>query len=82
MARAAGPWAVYQMTIKGTPTVVRVVCEQREWEQLDRSHPCTYWLVRDRIGSETEAERLAREPITPQPTVPTVAMGPVALSNV
>jgi hypothetical protein len=63
------------MTIRGNPSIVRVVCEQREWEQLDKTHPGTYSLVRGSITSETEAERLAREPVTGQPIIPVVANG-------
>jgi hypothetical protein len=83
MARTgAGPWAVYQMTIRGNPSVVRVVCEQREWEQLDKTHPATYQLVRESIASETEAERLAREPVTSMPTVLMAANGQLPQSKV
>jgi hypothetical protein len=37
-----------------------VVCEQREWELLERARPGFHQLVRDGILTEQEAEKLAR----------------------
>jgi hypothetical protein len=57
----SGPWAVYQMTIKGKPNTVRVICPQRDWDKMELAQPGTFPLVRGWITSESEAERIARE---------------------
>jgi hypothetical protein len=55
-------WVVYRMTLsklKGT-TGGNVVCEQREWDALELAQPGLHVLIRAGIGSEQEAEKLAR----------------------
>ena len=37
-----------------------VVCEEREWDVLERARPGFHVLIRNGIGSEQEAEKLAR----------------------
>jgi hypothetical protein len=56
-----GPWAVYQTTIRGKPTLMRVICEQSEWDKMEKGQPNGHSLIRGWIQSEAEAERLARE---------------------
>jgi hypothetical protein len=54
-------WVVY--TTGETGKVgggVNVVCEQSEWEEIERTQPGHHTLVRDGIASESEAEKLAR----------------------
>lgn len=53
-------WVVYQMEIHGKPTGANAVCEQGEWDAMERAHPGHRKLVQAGIASEGEAERLAR----------------------
>ena len=56
-------WVVYRMHTQGNNTQPGghgVVCEQEEWDAMERANPGYYTLVRADIGSETEAENLAR----------------------
>jgi hypothetical protein len=53
-------WVVYRMTIHGKPSGVSAVCEQAEWEAMERDRPGYHLLVRAGITNEGEAERLAR----------------------
>jgi hypothetical protein len=39
---------------------MNVVCEQAEWDAMERDQPGRYKLVRSGIMSEVEAELLAR----------------------
>lgn len=57
---AAGPWAVYSITMPKTSAVLRAVCRQSEWDAMERDQPGRQLLVRGWIESEAEAERLAR----------------------
>jgi len=58
--RGTGPWVVYQMTLKGQPSGINVVCEQAEWDALDRANPGLHTLIKAGIATEGEAERHAR----------------------
>ena len=53
-------WAVYSLPMKGSPDGMRAVCEQAEWEAMDRAKPGFYTLIQAGIEHEGEAERLAR----------------------
>ena len=53
-------WVVYLMTVHGKPSGMNAVCEQGEWEAMERAAPGYHTLVRSGIASESEAERLAR----------------------
>src|SRR5260370_41563325 len=53
-------WVVYRMTIHGKPTGMSAVCEQQEWDAMERAQPGHHTLVRAGITNEGEAERLAR----------------------
>jgi hypothetical protein len=55
----AGPWVVYRMTLH-FQHVGMAVCEQAEWDELERERPGYHTLVKAGIASESEAERLAR----------------------
>jgi hypothetical protein len=55
-----GTWVVYQMPVKGIPAGVRGICEQWEWEALERAKPGVNTLIQAGITNEGEAERLAR----------------------
>jgi hypothetical protein len=53
---------VYQQTMRVSKkqVVSNAVCEQAEWDALEAAEPGVRTLVRGRIGTEEEAERLAR----------------------
>jgi hypothetical protein len=52
-------WVVYKMKLAG-PQGPNAVCEQAEWEEMERLNPGRHTLLRSGITSEPEAERLAR----------------------
>jgi hypothetical protein len=53
-------WVVYRMALPKSPDGMNVVCEQREWDDLQQRQPGLHQLVKAGIASEAEAERLAR----------------------
>ena len=53
-------WVVYLMTIRGRTSGMNAVCEQGEWEAMERAQPGYHTLVQAGIINEGEAERLAR----------------------
>ena len=53
-------WVIYQPLNKGEPAGPQAVCEQDEWEAMERQNPGGQTLVRGGITNEGEAERLAR----------------------
>jgi hypothetical protein len=53
-------WVVYTMTLHNHPEGMRAVCEQSEWDEMERARPGYHKLVQGGITSEGEAERLAR----------------------
>ncbi len=53
-------WVVYLMTIQGKTSGMNAVCEQGEWEAMERARPGYHTLVQAGIINEGEAERLAR----------------------
>jgi hypothetical protein len=59
-ARRPLSWVVYRVTLKGQADGPNAVCEQAEWEALERDRPGVHTLIRAGIASEGEAERLAR----------------------
>jgi len=55
-------WVVYRVT--AAPGVLggsNAVCEQGEWEEMQRQQPGHRTLIKKGIASEAEAERVARE---------------------
>jgi hypothetical protein len=48
------------MTIHGKPTGMSAVCEQREWDAMERAQPGHHTLIVAGLTNEGEAERLAR----------------------
>jgi hypothetical protein len=75
MAKIEKPisWVVYRMTVlvNRKTTGMGAVCQQGEWEAMERAQPGHQTLIRSGISTEGEAERLARsiEPISTQPLV-------------
>jgi hypothetical protein len=63
-------WVVYLMTIRGKTSGMNAVCEQGEWQAMERARPGYHTLVQSGIINEGEAERLARDPplLQRQPT--------------
>jgi hypothetical protein len=59
-AEQAELWVVYLMADPKYPEGRRAVCEQGEWDQMERDRPGHHTLVRAGITNEAEAERLAR----------------------
>jgi hypothetical protein len=53
-------WVVYRMTLSKDVVGGNVVCEQREWDAIELARPGLHLLIRDGIGTEQEAEKLAR----------------------
>ena len=53
-------WVVYQMTLSRVGAGAHAVCEQDEWDAMEASNPGYHTLIRQGIGSESEAETLAR----------------------
>jgi hypothetical protein len=53
-------WVVYKMNRAG-PLGPSAVCEQSEWDEMEREQPGYHTLIRAGITNEPEAERLARE---------------------
>jgi hypothetical protein len=53
-------WVVYLMTIHGKTSGMNAVCEQGEWEAMERARPGYHTLVQAGIINEGEAEWLAR----------------------
>jgi len=53
-------WVVYRMTVGGRVPGVNAVCEQGEWDAIQRQQPGCHTLIRAGIDNEGEAERLAR----------------------
>ena len=53
-------WVVSQMTLHGQAAPRNAICEQIEWEAIERSRPGYHTLVRSGITNEAEAEKLAR----------------------
>ena len=64
-------WVVYKMTLWGKAPGPNAVCEQAEWDEMERRRPGYHSLIRGGIASESEAERLARS--APGGTAPRVA---------
>lgn len=53
-------WVVYRMTMPGNAPGGNVVCERREWDALDGQQPGLHTLLHTGLGTEREAELLAR----------------------
>jgi len=54
-------WVVYKMSLNGKAPGPNAVCEQGEWDAMEKAEPGRHTLIREGIKSEAEAERVARE---------------------
>ena len=73
--KAAVTWVVYKMHLAGTEGP-NAVCEQAEWDEMERTRPGAQFLVRCGIATEGAAERLARGTSgDPKPKAPRAAQG-------
>jgi hypothetical protein len=54
-------WVVYRITLQKNPIGGVAICEQAEWDEMERDRPGFHTLIREGITSETEAEKLARD---------------------
>jgi hypothetical protein len=62
-------WVIYQTMVRGQPNGLASVCDQTEWEAMERLQPGAHPLIQAGIKTEGEAERLARQP-RPAPPKP------------
>ena len=70
-ARRPESWVVYQTIVRGEVVGPNGVCEQAEWDEMERTRPGAHTLVQSGIASEGLAERLARgKSGDPVPRVP------------
>jgi hypothetical protein len=53
-------WVVYRMTVHGKQGGASAVCEQGEWDTMERARPGHHTLILAGIPTEAEAERVAR----------------------
>jgi hypothetical protein len=53
-------WVIYQSVAKGVASGTHGVCDQADWDRMERSSPGRQILIQTGIGSEAAAERLAR----------------------
>jgi hypothetical protein len=53
-------WVVYRMTVHRQEGGMNAVCEQSEWDAMERARPGYHTLIRAGISNEAEAERFAR----------------------
>ena len=53
-------WVIYQAVSKGVVCGPNAVCEQAEWEAMERARPGCTSVVQTGIADEAVAERLAR----------------------
>ena len=61
MSKKPESWVVYKVSVNGVPRGPNAVCEQAEWDEMERAQPGHHTLIREGVASEAEAERLARE---------------------
>ena len=59
-ARRPQPWVIYRAVVQGEVTGPHGVCEQAEWEAMERAKPGGTVVVQSGIADEAVAERLAR----------------------
>ncbi len=53
-------WVVYKMNLPGAAAGPNAVCEQDEWDEMERHRPGFHKLIQEGIANEALAEKLAR----------------------
>jgi hypothetical protein len=64
MPKEKTAWVVFWMTIHKRVDRLAAVCDQAEWDAMERARPGYHQLIQQGIATEAEAELLARS----QPT--------------
>jgi hypothetical protein len=54
-------WVIYQAVVNGEVIGPNSVCEQGEWEAMERAAPGGTFVIQSGIADEGVAERLAQE---------------------
>jgi hypothetical protein len=65
-----GPFAVFVKTVRrvnGVMMGANAICDQEEWEAMERDRPGHQPLIRGGIANEADAERLCRSSPTAAP---------------
>jgi hypothetical protein len=62
-------WVVYRKSIHKKASAIFAVCEQVEWDAMERASPGHHTLIRAGIANEGEAERFARSGPSSTPPV-------------
>lgn len=63
-------WVVYRMSPLQSPIAGIVVCQQNEWESMEKARPGYHTIIQGGIPSEAEAEKLARSHSQMRPLLP------------
>ena len=75
-------WVVYVVTNHKLPGGMKAVCEQSEWNEMEKARPGYHTLVRSGFTNEADAERLARgtsgDPIKRQLRPEVIAHSPLS----
>jgi hypothetical protein len=66
MKRRPAGWVVYESHFHVRGRRLAVVCEQTEWDVMPPGIRDHYFLVKEGIATESEAERVARVHLPPQ----------------
>jgi hypothetical protein len=75
-------WVVYLVTMRGKPSGMAAVCEQSEWNAMERAQPGHHKLIRGEIASEGEAEQLARNQPAPDSPAPAPELSPAIVIGI
>jgi hypothetical protein len=59
-ARQAESWVIYRDVVDGEVSEAHGVCEQAEWEAMERATPGGTFVIQSGIADERVAEQLAR----------------------
>ena len=60
MTPNADTWVVYEKFFHRQATGQNAVCEQSEWEEMERIRPGYHNVIKAGIATESEADRYAR----------------------
>jgi hypothetical protein len=62
-------WVVYRKVVHKVSLGGVAICEQTEWDEMQRTQTCAHLLIEEGIESEVAAEKLARSQpgVTPPP---------------